>query len=302
MNMRSLNYGVEIETVGLDKDAVARAIQRVVGGEARPNGSGWEVVAADGRVWRAVPDGSLSGCRNAEVVTPILAYSDLETLQEVVRALRAAGARTDDSCGIHVHVDGARFDAKTLTNLVRIVHKQERLIEAALGTQRRRLERYCRPISAEFMARLDAARPTTLEGFNTAWYGYHNRRPARYDSSRYAGLNLNSFFVRRTIEIRAFEATLHAGKVKAYVQFVLALAAKALNAKSTSGKRREYNAETSKYDFRVFLLGLGMIGDEFATARKHLLDHLGGSSAWKGERRDRRTALPTAPVEATASA
>ena len=301
--MRTLNYGVEIETVGLGKEAVARAIQRVVGGEVRPSGGGWQVVATDGRVWGAVPDGSLNGRENAEIVTPILKYTDLETLQEVVRSLRAAGAHTDDSCGIHVHVDGARFDAKTLTNLVRIVHKQERLIEAALGTQRRRLERYCRPISREFMDRLDAARPTTLEAFNSAWYGYYNRTPGRYDSSRYAGLNLNSFFVRRTIEIRAFEATLHAGKVKAYVQFVLALAAKALNAKATSGKRRECNPATSKYDFRVFLLGLGMIGEEFATARKHLLDRLGGSTAWKGERRDRRPSMaPTAPPAEDAAA
>jgi hypothetical protein len=40
----------------------------------------------------------------------------------------------------------------------------------------------------------------------------------------------------------------------------------------------------------VFLLGLGLIGPEFKTARHHLLDHLGGSAAWKGERRDRRPA------------
>jgi hypothetical protein len=37
---------------------------------------------------------------------------------------------------------------------------------------------------------------------------------------------------------------------------------------------------------RVWLLGLGMIGDEFKTARLHLLKKLGGSAARKGERRD----------------
>jgi hypothetical protein len=36
-----------------------------------------------------------------------------------------------------------------------------------------------------------------------------------------------------------------------------------------------------KYTFRVWLLRLGLIGDEFKTARKHLLDHLEGCIAWK---------------------
>ena len=40
-------------------------------------------------------------------------------------------------------------------------------------------------------------------------------------------------------------------------------------------------SENEKYTFRVWLLRLGMIGDEFKTARKHLLDHLEGCIAWK---------------------
>lgn len=77
--------------------------------------------------------------------------------------------------------------------------------------------------------------------------------------------------------------------MKAYVQFVLALAAKALRAKAASSKRREFNVATAKYDWRVFLVShLGLIGDEFKTARLHLTKHLAGSAAWKGERRDRR--------------
>jgi hypothetical protein len=37
---------------------------------------------------------------------------------------------------------------------------------------------------------------------------------------------------------------------------------------------------------RRHLLKLGLIGDEFKTARLHLLARLNGSTAWKGERRD----------------
>ncbi|MFY1824437.1 amidoligase family protein [Myxococcus fulvus] len=123
---------------------------------------------------------------------------------------------------------------------------------------------------------------------NEAWYGRRNLAPQRYDSSRYHGLNLNSLFFRGTIEFRYFNGSLHAGEVKAYVQLVLALAARALASKAASSKRREFNPATAKYDFRVFLLHLGLIGEEFKTARTHLLKKLEGSAAWKGQRRDRR--------------
>src|SRR5436190_10045147 len=106
--LKQIRFGIEIETVGLSRTALARAIREVVGGTV-----GYEdVVAADGRRWRVVPDGSLSGYElSGEIVSPILGYDDLPILQEVVRAIRRAGARADESCGIHIHVDGARFGA-----------------------------------------------------------------------------------------------------------------------------------------------------------------------------------------------
>jgi hypothetical protein len=51
--MKTLRFGIEIETVGLGKEGAARAIAAVVGGSARPGLNGaWEAVATDGRVWR----------------------------------------------------------------------------------------------------------------------------------------------------------------------------------------------------------------------------------------------------------
>jgi hypothetical protein len=170
-----------------------------------------------------------------------------------------------------------------------MVHKQERLLEHALGISERRLARYCKPIEPAFLRTLETHRPRTLKAVNQAWYGYHNAHPARYDATKYHGVNLNSFYLRGTIEFRYFNGSVDADKVKAYVQFVLALAAKALRSKGASSKRREFNVATAKYDWRVFLLSLGLIGDEFKIARKHLTQHLAGSAAWKGERRDRRS-------------
>ena len=147
--LKELRFGIEIETVGLPRASLRRAIQGVTGGANGEDG----VTDAAGRMWRVVRDGSLSGGENSgEIVSPILGYDDLPLLQNIVRAVRAAGARTDDSTGIHIHVDGSRFEAKSLTNLVYLIHKQEHLLMHALQICPRRLQSYCRPINQEFMA------------------------------------------------------------------------------------------------------------------------------------------------------
>ena len=301
--MRTLQFGIEIETVGITRQALALAIHGAVAGPmGQPIQLSYDstrVTDVHGRVWRVVHDGSLSGGDDSgEIVSPVLGYADIDLLQDVVRAVRAAGARVDETTGIHIHVGAHQFDARSLASLVKMVHKQEQLLQHALGVTDRRLARYCRPIDPDFLRRLEAHPPRTLQDLNAAWYGRRNDSPTRYDQSRYHGLNLNSFFFRGTIEFRYFNGTLHAGQIKAYVQFVLALAAKSLRAKAASSKRRSFSVATAKYDWRVFLLGLGLIGDEFKTARLHLTKHLAGSAAWKGERRDRRSGASTEPQPA----
>lgn len=96
MNLRQINYGVEIETVKRTRERVARAVQSVVGGEVRhvrsPAGfDPWEITDEQGLTWKVVADGSLinvPGHLRAEVVSPVLAYADIPTLQEVIRAVR----------------------------------------------------------------------------------------------------------------------------------------------------------------------------------------------------------------------
>jgi len=288
--MKTLQFGIEIETVGVTRRTLAEAIQSVVGG--RISGDflmNSTVTDARGRKWRVVRDGSLSHECSGEIVSPILTYEDIEELQNIIRAVHQAGARADASCGIHIHINGRRFGAKSISNLVKLIHKQERLFEHALGVSPHRLARFCRPIEADFVARLEMHPPMTMQQVSDAWYGRRKTNPTRYDASRYHGLNLNSLFFRGTIELRYFNGSTHADEVKAYLQFALAIAAKALASKTASSKRREFNPATAKYDFRVVLLHLGLIGDEFKTARLHLTKNLAGSAAWKGERRDRRT-------------
>jgi hypothetical protein len=140
-------------------------------------------------------------------------------------------------------------------------------------------ENYCRKADTGFLDRLNNDRPRTMDQLERLWYDGDSRRDIHYDSSRYRGLNLHSVFQKGTIEFRLFNSTLHAGEVKSYIQLCMAISHQGLTQKSASRSRT--HSDNEKYTFRTWLLRLGMIGDEFKSARQHLLKNLDGNIAWK---------------------
>jgi len=273
--MRSQKFGVEIETKGLSLHEAARAIAGALGGEARGT---YATDPATGKVWKAVPDGSLHGV-SAEIVTPILTYDEIPKLQEVVRALRREGARVDNECGLHVHVDASPHDAASLARLVKLINSKEKLLFKALQVNEARLRKYARAVDQRFLNRIVRSSPHSLRQLNRAWYGRETRHPQHFDKSRYFGLNLHALWDHGSLEMRYFNSTLHAGKVKAYVQLCLALSHKALASRAAG--HRPTLTTNDKFTFRVWLVGLGLKGKEYKTARKHLAANLSGSSAWR---------------------
>lgn len=213
-----------------------------------------------------------------EFVSPICKYEDIPTVQELIRKLRSGGAKVNDSCGIHVHVDASAHTPQTLRNIVNIMASKEDLLYKALQVQVSR-ERYCQRADTRFLDELNHRRPRMMEAVERLWYNGESGRYCHYDDSRYLALNLHSVFSKGTIEFRLFNSTLHAGEAKSYIQLCLAISHQALVQKSASRIRTQ--PENEKYTFRTWLLRLGMIGDEFKTARLHLLKHLEGNIAWR---------------------
>ena len=199
-------------------------------------------------------------------------------MQELIRELRKGGARVNDSCGIHIHVDVSRHDPKTLRNVVNIMASKEDLLYKTLKVQIDR-QYYCQKADLRFLEDVNLKRPKSMSEFETLWYNGDSGRHSHYHSSRYHALNLHSVFSKGTIEFRMFNSTLHAGEVKSYIQLCLAISNQALVQKSASRSRTQSSNE--KYTFRTWLLRLGMIGEEFKTARQHLLKNLDGNIAWK---------------------
>ena len=72
---------------------------------------------------------------------------------------------------------------------------------------------------------------------------------------------------------------LHAGKLKSYIQLCLALSQAAKDLRSASPK--EQQKENKKFAMRTWLMRLGFIGDEFATARETLTENLTGDAGFR---------------------
>lgn len=302
MDLREQNFGIEIEMTGITRQRAADVVAEYFGSYASYEGGGYDAYSVyDGqnRKWKIMSDASImcqkkDGSRkvaasreySVELVSPICVYDDIEKVQEIVRNLRSAGAFANASVGIHIHINAAPFEAPKLRNLVNIVAAKEDMIYKALQVESRREQRYCRKIDTYFLERLNREKPVSRDHLKRIWYNGEDGSYQHYHDSRYHCLNLHSVFQKGTIEFRAFNSgdsgsngTIHAGKIKAYIQFCLAITAQAYNQRSASPVKTV--SENEKYTFRVWLLRLGMIGDEFKTARKHLLDHLEGCIAWK---------------------
>ena len=75
--------------------------------------------------------------------------------------------------------------------------------------------------------------------------------------------------------------TLHGleGEADAYSRLIAAICDTARKRKRVTAKERD--GENDKFDFRLFLVQLGFIGDEYKTARRILLRNLTGNSSWK---------------------
>ena len=93
---------------------------------------------------------------------------------------------------------------------------------------------------------------------------------------------MSSVFYRGTVEWRCFNSTLHAGKVAAYVNLCLAMSAQAITQRSAV--MRKTQSDNELYTFRVWLVRLGLNGDEFKNTRDHLLANLEGDRAWRYEK------------------
>ena len=299
--MKKQTIGVEVEMNSISRDKAARLAAEFFGTGRFENTAGrngystWSAWDAQGREWKFQKDVSIAGPdeQKCELVTPILTYGDIETLQELCRQLRHAGAKSDASrgCGVHIHIGAKGHTPQTLRNLANIMASHEMLLASALDLDRGRMHRYCRTVDQRFLDQINRKKPSTMAQLADVWYGSQNAnygRSQHYNDSRYHMLNLHATFTKGTVEFRLFQFDepadgkrngLHAGQLKSYIQLCLALSQMAKMVRTASPKPQQ--TENPKYAMRTWLLRLGFIGEEFATARDFLTRNLTGDTAFR---------------------
>ena len=290
-------FGVEVEMTGITREKAARLVAGVLGTTpSHPESNCYHTrTIADqaARKWKIMRDSSITPIRNddtsepldeyrVEFVTPPLNYSDIELLQNIIRKLRENGAKAHSSCGIHIHVDGANHTAVSLRRLVNFMTARQDLIYEALQIGDRESS-WCHKLNKTLLDAMKKDKYLTKEKAEEIWYSRANDGYCggidhqHYNSTRYHGVNLHSFFTKGTVEFRLFNSTLHAGKIKAYIQFCLAVSAWAITSQEKIVFRSMdgYTPEQKVTIMRNILTHrLGLYGDEFKTCRLHLMTPL----------------------------
>lgn len=290
-------FGVEVEFTGITREKAAGIVAEILGstvtGPARDAYYTRTILDQARRKWKVMRDSSINSERNdgtienadeyrVEFVTPPLNYEDIEILQSIIRKFRENGGKPNSSCGIHIHVDGANHNPQSLTRLVNFMTARQDLIYDALQIGSRG-NRWCKKLNSQLLAKMKKNKSLSKEQAETIWYSSANDGycdgidHSHYNSTRYHGVNLHSYFTKGTVEFRLFNSTLHAGKIKAYIQFCLALSAWAItsNGKVVFRSMNGYAAEQKVTIMRNILTHrLGLYGDEFKTCRLHLMTPL----------------------------
>lgn len=291
--LKNQRFGVEVEFTGITRKQAADIVAEVLFMEVTGPGSSpyytRQIIDRQGRSWKVMRDSSInpeprmSDEYKVEFVTPPLNYEDIPLLQTIIRNFRAAGAKANSSCGIHVHVDGANHNAKSIRRLVNFMTSRQDIIYEALGIGAR-ADHWCKKLDGELLKEMKQNPDITTNAIEKIWYSPANDGyfggvcPSQhYNSTRYHGCNLHAYFSKGTIEFRLFNSTLHAGKIKAYIQFCLAVSGWAITSdehiafKSMAG----YTPEQKVTIMRNILINrLGLGGDEFKTCRLWMMKRL----------------------------
>ncbi len=295
-------FGVEVEMTGITRRQAAEALAAYFGTSVHYCGTyydAWGVTDPEGKEWKLMSDSSIRGERKidfgyrstsdgeyqVEMVTPKLTYAELPKLQECVRRVRKAGAKANNSCGIHVHVDAANHNRQSLKNLIGIMYSKEDILFKALQVDPIRARDYCQKVREPMLRQartLSSDETNDLTQLERVWYEGNVENTDHYNWTRYYALNLHSVFYRGTVEWRCFNSTLHAGKVAAYVNLCLAISAQAIAQRSTV--MRKTHSDNELFTFRVWLVRLGLNGPEFKETRDQLLKNLSGDRAWRHDK------------------
>jgi len=203
----NFSFGVEIELVNMTQRTCASTLVNA-GHEAFEERYNHETQ----RYWKIVSDASLRG-RNgtAEAVSPVLrGQQGANELRSVMKALRDGGARTNSSCGQHIHIGVDHLNRLQQANLISLHHVWNSAFDAYV-------------LESRLNTTFSRKRSSTLrtQDFAQAWATNSNEQnmelSRRAQMDRYQNLNIASYHKYGTFEFRMHHGSLNGKNTTAWI-------------------------------------------------------------------------------------
>ena len=180
-----------------------------------------------------------------------------------------------ETINIEVSVPMEGHTGITLKNLVNMVYSKQALIKKSLGITGNIIE-------PEFCKSINEGKIESLDDFRAAIESIGEKHCP--------GIAFDFNNSNVTFKFLKGEASLE--KVQAYTQLIGLLNQNAKALKHASAKSKD--TDNDKFTFRVFLIRLGMVGDEYKVARKVLLENLEGNSAFRSGKKPEKNIVADA--------
>lgn len=222
LNGSSNTFGIEIEFVDGDADAIARELYGL-GIVGHPRRVSYHARSIQGK-WKLEYDGSVcSGSKGGELVSPVLTDTPetWRTIEKICEVAKRHGAKVNQKCGGHVHIGIEPLDTarqrwrrffKTIAGFEDVLY---RVSGGNLGRIRSGYSRYASPFSSQ--ARSAAVRRFRLDSREDV----NNLARTASGRNRYFGINLTNIYERNkpnTVEFRYFNGSLDPGNIQANVK------------------------------------------------------------------------------------
>ena len=218
-NVPTRRFGVEVEFVGVSCEVAARAIT------AAGFSCQYEDYNHNTRsTWKIVRDGSIeyhNGNCGELVSPPLSGEAGIEQVRTVLRALVAAGATVNRSCGLHVHVDANDLGVSQISSVLRRYQTYQNEINRFMPASRRN-SRWAKAITADLIRQVESySTPAALR--NNVGY-----------VDRYYAVNVAAYARHGTVEFRQHSASVNASKVAHWISFCLHFVASSVNTATTT--------------------------------------------------------------------
>ena len=234
LNGNTSTFGVELEFVGGNADAIARELYDL-GITAAPYRLNYHARVSDNTKWKLERDGSVSsGRQGGELVSPVLkdtpeTWRQIEVICEVAKR---HGARVNQSCGGHVHIGMKKLDTarQRWRRFFKMVENYEECLYRAAGGDLGRVRSNTSTYATNFNQRASMANRMNFRMDNEEDVRVMAERVS--NMNRYYGINLKNIATDRapTVEFRYFNGSLNPRQIQANIK----LAAGIINAAEKS--------------------------------------------------------------------